>query len=498
MKANRSAAWMLLSLATLTAMGACAPDNTAKPAAANTPEPGTRAYDMQIWHSLLRDHTKIRRVVRHLPKGVDATTESDDPDVASRIIEHGRAMQERVATGAPVRMWDPVFADLFAKHEAIHLEITTTANGVRIIETSVDPEVVALLRSHAMGVSEFVRSGFDAAPKATPRLTANDPIPANEATLGGIPHRFLLEQPSAAHFEAAHKGGVSMAINFRPAREQAGLNESAIATDAGMTYCNVPYSGPVDLTDEVLDQGRAAIVAAETNASPALMHCRTGNRVGPAWAAYRVLDKKMPIEAAIAEAHTVGMVDPLLESMLRDYLRRRTNATATWSPVSRESLSEVQVLQREHAIAAKDAMFTRLMGALSEALAKPEGPMGAISVCKQEAPKIAQSVSRESGVMIGRTSTRRRNPSNGVPTWAKQTLEQDQATPVMFANSDGGFAIALPIVLADSCLMCHGDPDLMDAALKEVIARAYPKDQATGFAVGDLRGWFWVETPPTK
>lgn len=497
MKTDRSAAWMLLSLATLTAMGACAHEN-AQPAAANEPGPGTRAYDMQIWHSLLRDHTKIRRVVKHLPNGVDATTESDDPEVASRIIEHGRAMQERVATGAPVRMWDPVFADLFAKHEAIHLEVTTTASSVRIIETSEDPEVVALLRSHAMGVSEFIRGGFDAAPKATPRLTVNDPIPANEATLGGIPHRFLLEQPSGPQIEAARKSGVGMAINFRPAKEQAGFDESAAATGAGMTYCNVPYAGAADLTDEMLDQGRAAIVAAEKNASPALMHCRTGNRVGPVWAAYRVLDQKMPIEAAIAEAHAVGMVDPLLESMLRDYLRRRTNPTATWSQVSRESLSEAQAIQREHAIAAKDAMFAKLMGALGEALAKPEGPIGAISVCKQEAPKIAQGVSRESGVMIGRTSVRRRNPMNGVPSWAKQTLEQDQAAPAMFANGDGGFAIALPIVLADNCLMCHGDPAQMDPALKEVIAKTYPKDQATGFAVGDLRGWFWVETPPIK
>jgi hypothetical protein len=28
-------------------------------------------------------------------------------------------------------------------------------------------------------------------------------------------------------------------------------------------------------------------------------------------------------------------------------------------------------------------------------------------------------------------------------------------------------------------------------------AAKYPKDQATGFKEGDLRGWFWVEVPPS-
>jgi hypothetical protein len=27
------------------------------------------------------------------------------------------------------------------------------------------------------------------------------------------------------------------------------------------------------------------------------------------------------------------------------------------------------------------------------------------------------------------------------------------------------------------------------------LAARYPDDRATGFAPGDLRGWFWVEVP---
>ena len=35
-------------------------------------------------------------------------------------------------------------------------------------------------------------------------------------------------------------------------------------------------------------------------------------------------------------------------------------------------------------------------------------------------------------------------------------------------------------------------PYLVKVALDE----QYPDDQATGFNVGELRGWFWVEFPP--
>ncbi len=30
---------------------------------------------------------------------------------------------------------------------------------------------------------------------------------------------------------------------------------------------------------------------------------------------------------------------------------------------------------------------------------------------------------------------------------------------------------------------------------KELIAESHPDDEATGFEVGDLRGWMWAEVP---
>lgn len=499
MKMDRSASLYALSAClTVGTLVSCTHDDATSRVSEAQAEPGTRAYDMNIWHSLLRDHTKLRRTVRHLPNGVEALTESDDPDVAARIINHAHAMQARMASGSMVRGWDPVFSDLFASHDRVHLDVSPTSRGVRIVETSDDLQVVALLRSHAMGVSEFIRAGFDAAPKETPRLAVGDPMPANEVALGGVPHRFLLDQPTAEQINLLKRGGASTDISFRHEKELGGFDESGAAASAGMNYCNVPYMGAAECTDEVLDAARVVLATTEAQKSAALLHCRTGNRVGPAWAAYRAIDQRAPIELAIAEAHAVGLTDPLLESTTRDYLRRRLGTGSEWSPVPRDALTKTQQAQRDKAIGAKDAMFAKLMAALTDALGRPEGAVGAIGVCKQEAPKIAQTVSRDSGLMIGRTSSQRRNPMNGVPKWMVSTVNTGNAKPALFANDDGSLGVALPIMLADNCLACHGDPAAMDPSLKDAISKAYPKDQATGFAVGDLRGWFWIEVAPAK
>ena len=43
------------------------------------------------------------------------------------------------------------------------------------------------------------------------------------------------------------------------------------------------------------------------------------------------------------------------------------------------------------------------------------------------------------------------------------------------------------------CTTCHGES--ISPGIASAIAERYPDDEATGFAVGDLRGVFWVEFP---
>ena len=299
-------------------------DQPAMQAVGKKSAPGTLDYDKNLWHQLLTDHAKIRRAVKHSSKGVEVLTESDDPATAANIIEHAKAMQSRIKTGSRVRVWDPVFAELFARHGAVRLEVTPTEKGVKIVESSDDPEAVALLRSHALGVSTFVREGFPSAPNETLRYKVSDPVPVDEVAIGGVKHRVLLGQPDAAHLAALKAEGISTVVNFRKPAEHADYNEQNAATGAGMGYCNIAYKGDLELTDEVIDAARAAIKAGDAKGEAIVLHCRTGNRVGPGWAAYRVLDGNVPLEQAISEARMMQMVDPKMEARTREYIKRHS------------------------------------------------------------------------------------------------------------------------------------------------------------------------------
>lgn len=125
--------------------------------------------DMDTIHALLADHAAIERRVEDLPNGVETWTESDDPEVAARIRTHVRDMYARLDADQPLRRWDPLFAAIFEHADAIEMEIEDTPRGVRVVETSDDPEVVALIRQHAhRAVSEFVERGMDRAHEPTP------------------------------------------------------------------------------------------------------------------------------------------------------------------------------------------------------------------------------------------------------------------------------------------------------------------------------------------
>lgn len=168
-----------------------------------------------------------------------------------------------------------------------------------------------------------------------------------------------------------------------------------------------------------------------------------------------------------------------------------------WSEVAAEALTESQKAQQLQGMGARDALFAQLLDKLMRVISST-GPVAAISVCKESAPELAQSVSAEHGVAIGRTSFKLRNPANKVPVWAQAWVDERVDQPKFSAADDGSLAMLLPIKLKQECLMCHGAKDQMESQVVETIERLYPDDTATGFAEGDLRGWFWIEVPMAK
>lgn len=166
----------------------------------------------------------------------------------------------------------------------------------------------------------------------------------------------------------------------------------------------------------------------------------------------------------------------------------------SWVPVAEDALDGAQKTQRVAAFEAKDAMFKELSGALMGAI-RDGGPAAAIDVCRREAPQVAMRVSKEHGVVIGRTSFRLRNAKNAPPAWAESLVADATADNAYAAGSDGTLGLLLPIRLQNACLTCHGDPAAIPDEVRSELERWYPDDQATGFAQGDLRGYFWIEVP---
>jgi len=141
-----------------------------------------------------------------------------------------------------------------------------------------------------------------------------------------------------------------------------------------------------------------------------------------------------------------------------------------------------------------------LMQALQAGLA--ESPLAAVRVCRIDAPTIAARAG-SGDLRVGRSSHRLRNPDNAPDPWMQSVIDAYRANredrqPRTVSLGGDRYGYAEPIVMQPMCTTCHGKvlaPDLQAA-----IAALYPADQATGFAVGDLRGIFWVTldgTPAT-
>lgn len=168
--------------------------------------------------------------------------------------------------------------------------------------------------------------------------------------------------------------------------------------------------------------------------------------------------------------------------------RDRTDPSASLPP--RATRRE----QQRVALAARDALFQRLQTRLAEVMSE-DGPVAAIAVCSEEAPRLTEQTGQQHGVAIGRTSHRLRNPDNAPPDWVRSMTELHPVEPEFLGLPGERLGALLPIRLNDGCLVCHGPPEQIPAEVHDALAEHYPSDQATGFREGDLRGWFWVEVP---
>lgn len=115
--------------------------------------------DMELFHFLLDHRKEITRKVTNLPDGIETLTESDNPTVVEKLQAHVASMYQRVEEKRPIHARDPLFAEIFRNTDKIKMKLEKTKNGVKVVETSVDPYVAKLIQAHAEVVNLFLKNG---------------------------------------------------------------------------------------------------------------------------------------------------------------------------------------------------------------------------------------------------------------------------------------------------------------------------------------------------
>lgn len=164
-------------------------------------------------------------------------------------------------------------------------------------------------------------------------------------------------------------------------------------------------------------------------------------------------------------------------------------------PAVDDSTLLVRTASEELVMSFADRLKSELTAAIQQ-----RGAAGAINVCAEVAPAIADSHSM-GGWTIRRVSDRYRNTDNRA-TLAEQEIlkrfdDMDELPSFIeeWSTTDSGtfYRFHKPIRVQPLCLNCHGGIQTMAPGVLAAVRKNYPTDKATGYKIGELRGMFVVQ-----
>ena len=150
-------------------------------------------------------------------------------------------------------------------------------------------------------------------------------------------------------------------------------------------------------------------------------------------------------------------------------------------------------------------LLRTLVGRLTAAM-EEGGAAGAVEFCSVEAIPLTRMVEAglEGGLGLKRTSYRYRNPANAPDQGEEEALRYFEEAilaqgqpPASYVQkvSDTEYRYYKPLLVAEVCLRCHGDPEGLDPQVRHLLGQTYPEDLATGYDLGDFRGVVRVSVP---
>ncbi len=113
---------------------------------------------------LFRNFDTITREVENLPDGIRTVTRSSDQAVMDALVSHAVGMIDRVhAKDDPKIIIQSPTLDVFFMHgDEITSDVSVEDEGLVVIQTSDNPEVVAAMQTHAAEVTAMVDRGMAA------------------------------------------------------------------------------------------------------------------------------------------------------------------------------------------------------------------------------------------------------------------------------------------------------------------------------------------------
>jgi len=182
-------------------------------------------------------------------------------------------------------------------------------------------------------------------------------------------------------------------------------------------------------------------------------------------------------------------------------------AVASVQAADKAADADMQARVGEAQAAAAD-FLKQLAGTMKREM-QAGGPVAAMKVCREVAPRIANDISLEQGWKVVRVGTRVRNPMLGLPdAWEQKVLQDFERRAAAGEKFDAmaysevveepagkSLRYMKAIGVAPQCVVCHGSTEQIAQPVQAQLSTLYPHDRAVGYKPGDLRGAVSIKQP---
>jgi hypothetical protein len=131
--------------------------------------PGLRGENASAQESadlavMFNNFATITREVENLPNGIRTVTRASDPAVMDALVNHSVGMIDRVGQldDPKILIQSPTLDIFFLRGAEIISEVSVEDEGLVVIQTSEDPQIVKALQTHAAEVTEMAERGMQA------------------------------------------------------------------------------------------------------------------------------------------------------------------------------------------------------------------------------------------------------------------------------------------------------------------------------------------------